>query len=169
MKKSVLLHTCCAPCTTQVHFELMCQGYSVAGFFYNPNIYPEEEYQKRKDAMDRYSSIMDFSMVYVENDLEHKSGNCHVCYEIRLLRTAQFAKNRNFNCFTTTLLISPYQKHDLIKTIGEKISKHVGVEFLYMDLRQNFNKSRDLAVMYELYRQKYCGCLNSIKTKGGSK
>jgi len=167
VKKKVLLHTCCAPCTTQVHVNLVCAGYAAAGFFYNPNIFPEKEYYERKSAMERYCSIVELPMIYIENDLDHKSGNCNFCYKMRLEKTAHFAKSRGFDCFTTTLLISPYQKHDLIKSIGNDIAKVVGIDFLYLDFRPDYYKGRDLARMYNLYRQKHCGCSVSIKTKGG--
>ena len=124
---------------------------------------------KRKESMERYCTLMDLSTIYIENEIEHEAGNCSLCYEIRLAAAAQFAKNRGFDCFTTTLLVSPYQKHDLIKQIGEGISKKLDIEFLYKDFRGGYYKSRDLAKMYNLYRQKYCGCPTSIKTGGGKK
>lgn len=166
-REKILLHACCGPCTTQVHVDLVYEGFFVSGFFYNPNIYPKEEYLKRKDSMEKYAKILDLPMTFIENDADHKPGDCKLCYEIRLLRTAQFAKANEFDAFTTTLLISPYQKHELIKETGGKIAKIVGIDFIYRDFRKEFNKSRELAAMYNLYRQTYCGCSSSIKLKGG--
>jgi len=169
VKKKVLLHTCCAPCTTQVYIDLVSAGLEVAGFFYNPNIYPKEEYQKRKEGMDLYCAKTGLPMIYIENDLDYKPGECNLCYKMRLIRTAQFAKSRGFDGFTTTLLISPYQQHDLIKDLGGEIAKMAGIEFLYIDFRPNYFKGRELAKTYNLYSQKYCGCSASIKTRGGKK
>lgn len=165
MKEKVLLHTCCAPCTTQVHVALACDGFCVEGLFYNPNIYPREEYKKRKNAMEQYCKLLDFTVTFVESDKMLEPGNCLMCYEIRLFETAQIAKARGFEFFTTTLLISPFQKHDLIKEAAHDAARKTGVKFLYKDFRPDYNKGRELARMYNLYRQKHCGCSASVKLK----
>jgi len=154
---------------TQVYSDLTSEHFDLTGFFYNPNIYPHEEYEKRRLSMERYSSIIGLPMYYMENDLEHKAGDCPICYETRLLRTAQFAKSNGFDSFTTTLLISPFQNHDLIKKIGFKIEEDEGIVFLYRDFRPHYNKGRVLAKEFKLYMQKYCGCSSSAAFKEAKK
>lgn len=163
--KKVLLHTCCAPCTTQVFADLNEEHFDLTGFFYNPNIFPKEEYDKRKKCMEDYSALINLQMVFIENDLEHKSGDCPFCYETRLLRTAQYAKGNGYDAFTTTLLVSPYQNHELIKKIGFQIEEEFGIIFAYRDFRPGYQKGRARAKEYNLYSQKYCGCASSLKTK----
>lgn len=167
--KKILLHTCCAPCTTSVLDELRSEHFEITGFFYNPNIFPPEEYDKRKKTMEQYSDSVKLPMYYVENDLEHKSGDCPFCYETRLLRTAQFAKGSGYDAFTTTLLISPYQNHELLKKIGFQIEEQFGVVFLYRDFRNLYQKSRTMSKEQNLYRQKHCGCASSLKLKEAKK
>ncbi|MBI5700945.1 epoxyqueuosine reductase QueH [Candidatus Saganbacteria bacterium] len=163
--KKVLLHACCAPCATQVLSELNEEHFDLTGFFYNPNIFPAEEYGKRKSSMEEYCRIVNLPMVYIENDLEHRSGDCPFCYETRLLRTAQYAKGNGFEAFTTTLLISPYQNHELIKKIGFQIEEEFGIIFAYRDFRPGHHAGRAKSREYNLYRQKYCGCASSLKTQ----
>lgn len=163
--KKILLHTCCAPCTTKSLEELRAEHFDVTGFFYNPNIFPPEEYAKRKKYMEQYSTAVNLPMYYVENDLEHKSGDCPFCYETRLIRTAQFAKGSGFEAFTTTLLISPYQNHELLKKIGFRIEEEFGIVFLYRDFRPFYKASRSSAKEHNLYMQKHCGCASSLKLK----
>ena len=163
--KKILLHTCCAPCTTQVLEDLRAEHFDITGFFYNPNIFPPEEYDKRKKCMEQYGELVNLPMYFIENDLEHRSGDCPFCYETRLTRTAQFAKGKGFDAITTTLLVSPYQNHDLIKKIGFQIEEEFGVIFLYRDFRPHYKKGRLLAKEHNLYCQKHCGCASSLKLK----
>ena len=161
----ILLHTCCAPCTTYINEWLKGSGFLTAGFFYNQNIYPAAEYELRKRCMEYYSAISNLDVTYVEEDSPPLAGNCEHCYETRLRKTAQFAKHNGFELFTTTLLISPYQKHDMIKELGTRISEELGIGFLYHDFREGYYKSRELSTRYILYRQKYCGCSASHKER----
>ena len=163
--KKILLHTCCAPCTTKVNLDLVENGFDVTGFFYNPNIYPLEEYEMRRKCMEYYSAISNLPMYYIENDLEHEAGNCVFCYEMRLYKAAQFAKSNGFDSFSTTLLISPFQKHDVIKKIGLKTQEMLSIPFHYKDFRPHYYEGRALAQRYNLYRQKYCGCDVSLAQK----
>ncbi|KAF0134666.1 MAG: hypothetical protein FD145_497 [Candidatus Saganbacteria bacterium] len=158
---SILLHACCAPCATYVIEWLQDNGYNITGFFYNPNIFPVEEYQKRKKCMGEYLKLVKMPAVFVENDVQTAAGNCLACYEKRLWTTANYGKNNGFSFFSTTLLISPFQKHDLIKEIGLRIGEELGIEFFYYDFREGYKRSRDLSLKNNLYRQKYCGCLES--------
>lgn len=154
----ILLHTCCAPCTTYVNKCLTSNNFEVTGFFYNPNIFPQEEYQRRKSAMEDYVKKTGFNVVYEKNDSRTLPGECEECYRVRLRKTAQVAKDKGFDYFTTTLLISPYQKHDLLKKVGEELAQEFGVQFFYHDFREGFRQSQQMARKLNLYRQKYCGC-----------
>ncbi|MFC1559619.1 epoxyqueuosine reductase QueH [Candidatus Margulisiibacteriota bacterium] len=178
MNGSLLLHVCCAPCSTSVLRELRLQGAKVSGFFYNPNIHPEEEFGKRIEALRNYSAkeklnIMIDSIYDIElfkKEVESKGGDrCEHCYRLRLERTAHCAKQNNFSAFTTTILISPYQKHDIVRQVGEEMSKKYDIEFYYQDFRPLYRGSIDLSKEMGLYRQKYCGCYLSLEEAKNAK
>ncbi len=172
--KKLLLHTCCAPCTTFVRGALEKEGYDVTGFFYNPNIHPYTEYEKRLTAMKLYSIETDFTVVYLDlYDIDNffemifkkSEKRCLYCYMLRLHRTAAYAKEKGFDRFSTTLLLSPYQQHDLIAEAGNIVSKKIGIPFLYRDFRPGYKKSVEISKEMNLYRQKYCGCLYSERDR----
>jgi hypothetical protein len=102
---------------------------------------------------------------YFRNVVFRESQRCLICYDMRLLKTASVAKSEGFDSFTTTLLISPYQKHQLIRQIGEEIAKRLGINFYYQDFRPNFSATVDISKEYNLYRQNYCGCIYSEKER----
>jgi len=164
------MHICCAPCAAVPVQELRAEGNDVAGFFYNPNIHPYQEYLKRKEAVEKLSSAISLNVIY--DDIYDFQGflkevacrvenRCAICYEKRLKETASIAKQNGFDAFTSTLLISPHQNHDMIKEIGEKAASEAGIELLYRDYRSAFKKSFELSQKYGLYRQQYCGCIYS--------
>ncbi len=170
----VLLHTCCAPCTTYVYDNLRKSGFNVTGFFYNPNIHPYTEYEKRLLTMKLYAALANLKMVFVDlYDIENffdiifrkKDKKCLYCFILRLHKAAAFAKRRGYDCFSTTLLVSPYQKHDLIKEAGRLVAKKFGIDFLYKDFRKGYHLSRRMAGQMNLYRQKYCGCIYSERDR----
>ncbi|MCX5751671.1 MAG: epoxyqueuosine reductase QueH [Candidatus Saganbacteria bacterium] len=165
--KRILLHTCCAPCTTSVHEWMLQNGFDVTGFFFNPNIHPREEFEKRRDTLSQYSLLKNFpviySDVYMEKEYSAKGEkDCSFCYEIRLEATAKLAKEEKYDCFSTTLLISPYQDHEKLKEIGQRMAEKYGIPFFYRNFRPEFRRSQALAKELGLYRQKYCGCTYSI-------
>jgi len=140
----------------------------ITGFWYNPNIWPREEYEKRKESLVKYEAEKGMAVMYDDSwKAELNSGpsfkRCPLCYEERLAKTAQTAGNLNFDFFTTTLLVSPYQKHRLIINLAEEISREFGVNFYYEDFRHFFYSYRKEAHKLGLYHQKYCGCKPSIK------
>ena len=168
-----LLHVCCAPCAIYPLQKLKEEKAQIAGFFYNPNIHPSDEYQKRKESVMDYADseaielvIPDYDeMEYfdaVNSDTE-KPARCFNCWELRLEQSADFAKENGFDSFTTTLLVSPYQDHQRIKEIGEKTAESIGIDFFYEDFRQGFRQAQDKAKEIGLYRQKYCGCKYSLE------
>ena len=172
----ILLHICCAPCSIHPYRELKLKDTdSIAGFFYNPNIHPYTEYQKRKNAIKDYSGKTGFPVTIHKYDTENffkalsgnekAPGRCRICWRMRLEETASFAKENRFDAFTTTLLVSPYQDQDKLREIGVDISKKFGLEFLYKDFRNGFRFSQQEAKEKSLYRQKYCGCVFSEKER----
>jgi predicted adenine nucleotide alpha hydrolase (AANH) superfamily ATPase len=132
-------------------------GFALTGFFYNPNIQPREEYERRWQAMNQFSEAVGLEMIY-QPEPRSLAGSCSDCYRTRLRATAQKARELGFSFFTTTLLISPYQQHDLIKRLGEEASAEFKVEFYYQDFRPLFRQGQNTAREMNLYMQKYCGC-----------
>lgn len=154
----ILLHTCCAPCTTYVNKWLIENNFEVKGFFYNPNIFPQEEYERRLLTMEHYATVIGMKVIYEPVKSKTLPGECEQCYVERLTKTAEKAKELGFDCFSTTLLISPYQKHELISDVGRGVGDKVGIEFFYQDFRNGYRASRQMAKEMKLYMQKYCGC-----------
>ncbi len=166
---NVLLHTCCAPCLIYPLEKLKQEGFLVTGFFYNPNIHPFAEYTRRKEALmvlalgveiiyPEYSPREFFNAVNLK---EEAPGRCALCWQSRLKKTAQAAKVRGFEYFTTTLLVSPYQDQELLKKIGNEVALEEGVKFYYADFRPGFRKAHDEAKAKGVYCQRYCGCIYS--------
>lgn len=167
----VLLHTCCAPCSIKCIEKLKNDNIDSTAFWYNPNIHPFKEYQIRRDTLSQYTKINNID--YIEHDeygLRHFISDiypqmgkerCEYCYEMRLSETAKCAKEMGFDAFSTTLLISPYQRHEIIKKIGEKLGKKYNIKFLYRDFRPYFSDGQNEARKINLYMQKYCGCIFS--------
>ncbi len=167
----LLLHTCCAPCLIYPLERLREEKFEVAGLFYNPNIHPFLEYKNRKQAVTDLSKIENIEINYPEykpeeffqavNKKEDNSKRCAICWGLRLKNTAQEAKDKGFNYFSTTLLVSPYQDQGSLKKIGEDIAETVGIKFYYEDFRPGFRKAHDEARAGGIYCQKYCGCIYS--------
>ncbi|MCX5667742.1 MAG: epoxyqueuosine reductase QueH [Candidatus Omnitrophica bacterium] len=172
---NVLLHICCAPCSIYPVEKLREEKHVTAGFFYNPNIHPYPEYLKRKDAVQMYSKSAKLSVTYSDYDLgdyfqhvvynEETANRCPVCWWIRMKKSAKFAKENGFDAFTTTLLGSPYQDHEVLKSICGDIAKSAEVKFYYDDFRTGFKNSQSAAKSKGIYRQNYCGCLFSEKER----
>lgn len=172
-KKKVLLHACCAVCMAYPVQALAEAGFEPVVRFYNPNIFPEEEYLRRRDELIRYCEeksyeyiIGDFDpekwRIYVsglENEPE-KGVRCEKCFEFRLDNAAQKAKELGIHCFTTTLTVSPHKVSRQVFAAGNAASQKYGVEFLQIDFkkRDGFLKTMKLAKENNFYRQQYCGC-----------
>ncbi len=165
----ILLHICCAPCCIPVFKLLEKKGFAITGFWYNPNIWPKEEYEKRRGALAQYGTERNFDVIFDESlavspeiSIFNKE-RCLLCYEDRLVKTAKIAQDLDFDYFTTTLLVSPYQKHALIRNLGEDIGQDFRVNFFYEDFRPLFYRYRKEIKESNLYHQRYCGCKPSIK------
>ncbi len=168
--EKVLLHICCGPCATYPVKSLREAGFNVIGYFYNPNIHPFTEYMKRKAALEQFAQITELKVIFEEkyNPIEYfqiiayrEHQRCRFCYQIRLEQAAHIAKKGKFDYFTTSLLVSKYQKHSWIKEVGEMVGLKYGVPFLYKDFREGFKDTVAMSKELNLYRQQYCGCLYS--------
>lgn len=176
--KKIILHACCAPCASYPIKKLIEDNYMPVVFFYNPNIFPYKEYEIRKNELKNYcikNNIEYFEEKYdikefynstkgLENEPE-KGERCKICFNIRLHKTALFAKENNIDCFTTTLTVSPHKKSEDIFKIGKLIEEKTGIAFLeYNFKKQNGYKiSREIAKENNMYTQNYCGCQFSIR------
>ncbi|MCX5669471.1 MAG: epoxyqueuosine reductase QueH [Candidatus Omnitrophica bacterium] len=164
----ILLHICCGPCLIYPFSRLKDQGFKISGFYYNPNIYPVSEYHRRVEGLKVLSEEFLLDVEYPEhkesdffqaiNTPELLSQRCANCWSLRLRKTARQAKKNGFKVFSTTLLVSPYQNHELLKQLGYQISQETGVDFYYEDFRSGFKQAQIEAKHKGIYRQKYCGC-----------
>ena len=166
----MLIHCCCAHCAAYTVNYWREQGYEVSGLWYNPNIHPYLEHQNRLEAMKSLAQEMSLPLTvtegyeiiqYFRQVVGHEAERCQYCFRLRLSKTAEIALEKNFSAFTTTLLISPQQKHELLREIGSELAEETGIEFLYADLRKRYSDSRHLTKPLDLYRQQYCGCIYS--------
>ena len=170
----VLLHVCCANCAIYPIKTMRDEGLEVMGFFYRHNIHPYTECVKRQEALQAYAEQINLKVIYqegydIEGFIQHvafrESERCNYCYHDRLRSTALLAKRGKFDYFSSTLLYSKHQKHDLIRTMGESIGKSVGVSFLYQDYREGWKEGIECSKQMGLYRQHYCGCIYSEKER----
>ena len=169
-----LIHICCANCLIHPLKTLREEGWDVMGFFYNPNIHPYQEYQRRLEAVQHYEKEAAIQVIYRdEYNLEEflqeiafrEQERCRICLHLRLQAAAQVAKRGKFDAFTTTLLHSRHQNHELIRAIGETVGKEQGVQFLYKDFRAGWKEGIEESKSLGLYRQSYCGCIYSEKER----
>ncbi len=170
----VLIHICCANCAIYPVEKIREEGNEVAGYFFNPNIHPYQEYQKRLDSLKQYAGRVGLNLIYrdeylLEEFLKNISyrvkERCQYCYSLRLEATAQEARARGFESFSTTLLQSTHQNHAEIKETGERIGEKLGIPFYYEDFRQGWRRGLEVSKGLGLYRQEYCGCIYSEKER----
>lgn len=178
-KKKLLLHSCCGPCSSYV-ISYLTNYFDITILYYNPNIYPYDEYLKRKQEQIKLineidcSNNLDIMDCDYDNDLyekciiglenEPERGNrCMVCYNLRMEKTAKMAKECNYDYFCTTLSVSPYKNSEWINKIGEKLQNKYNINWLYSDFKKKdgYKQSILLSKKYNLYRQDYCGCIYS--------
>ena len=171
MAKKVLMHTCCAPCSVYCIDSLRSEGIEPTVFWYNPNIHPYIEYKTRRDCLKDYAARVGVEAIFMEdygldefckNVASDISNRCvNYCYQKRLSETVRYAAKNGYDAFTTTLLVSPYQKHEELKKVCEELARLSGVEFIYRDFRKGFREGQAKARAEGLYMQKYCGCIFS--------
>lgn len=186
MKQKILLHVCCAICGAAIT-DLLKDKYDIVILFYNPNIHPKEEYEKRRDSVKKLAEI--YNLQFIEGEYDDKNWfekikglekepeggvRCPVCFAMRLEYAGKIAKENNCSAFLTTLAMSPYKNEVQINEIGKHVAGNFGLQFLTaedlaggIDVRefkkQIWQKSRQLAKQYEFYHQIYCGCVFSIR------
>ena len=175
-KPTLLLHACCAPCSSYC-LEYLSKTFDITVLFYNPNIESEMEFNKRVDELIRFIDecrsiegvnleILDYDnsdfyeAVKGLEDKEEGGARCFKCYELRLEKTAEYAKEHDFEYITTTLTISPHKNSDKINEIGVQVAEEFGLKYLLSDFKKNdgFKRSIELSKEYDLYRQSFCGC-----------
>jgi epoxyqueuosine reductase len=170
----LLLHMCCAPCSIYPVRVLRLEHHDIMGFFYNNNIHPYKEYMKRKEALSEYSQQIGIKVIFSKTyDLEgflraiayRESERCRFCYYDRLTATARMAKASGFESFSSTLLYSKFQKHEMIQSIGQALSTEIGIPFLYEDFRPGWKEGVEASKQFGMYRQPYCGCIYSEKER----
>ena len=173
----MLLHICCAPCSTHV-IDSLKADYDLDGYFYNPNIHPENEYELRGKEIQRYAESNNIMLIHEEyddvqwfelnkgmDDMPEGDKRCEICFEMRLEKTAKYAKEHGYDIIATTLSISPHKNAQKINEIGLKVAKKHGVRFLEADFKKRggFERSIQMSRQFGLYRQSYCGCIFSKK------
>lgn len=166
----VLLHTCCAPCSIKCIDTLQSENINPILFWYNPNIHPYMEYKSRKNALIDYATFKSLEVhlkdeyglrKFINNIYPEFTKRCKYCYKMRLEETAKFAAEQGYDGFSTTLLISPYQNHELICQVAEEMAQKYNVKFIYHDFRPYFKEGQKAAREMGIYMQKYCGCVFS--------
>ena len=167
----LLMHTCCAPCSVYCIESLRNEDIEPTLYWFNPNIHPYMEYKERRDTLIEYSKMINANLIINENyglkefcrnvvdDLENRCSN--YCYIVRLEETVKYAKENGYDAFTSTLFVSPYQQHEILKEICEELTKKYDIEFIYRDFRVGFREGQNKARELGLYMQKYCGCIFS--------
>lgn len=178
-KKSLLLHSCCAPCSSAVITRLQ-EYFNITILYYNPNIEPFDEYIKRKEEQRRFIKEFNPAIKFMDCDYDNESfkevakhlekepeggARCHKCYYLRLSKTGQLAKENGFDYFGTTLTVSPYKNAEVINKIGLELEEKEAIKYLVSDFKKKdgYKKSIELSKKYQLYRQEYCGCLYAKK------
>jgi len=171
--KKFLLHVCCAPCASTIIQQLKARGFKVTAFFYNPNIYPAQEYKIRRDEIKKYclSNKIDF----IEMEYNHalwrekikgfeqepeRGERCQICYSDRLNKTAEHSIQKGYDIFDSTLSISPHKDFEKIKSIGENLAEKYDLEYYGQNWKkdQGFKRACELSKEQNFYRQTYCGC-----------
>lgn len=171
----ILLHACCAPCLVHPLDDLRSEGHEVTAVFFNPNIHPYTEYLRRLDAFNTYAHDNQVKVLnadfkagmeeWLREIVFREAQRCKVCFNFRMDAIAALAQARGFEAFSTTLLYSRFQKHDLLKQTCEAASEKYGIPFVYKDWRTGWNDGVKKYRKLGLYRQKYCGCVYSEKER----
>ena len=170
----LLLHACCGPCACYPAKALAEQGADFTLLYYNPNIHPYKEFKRRLSALRELAEKQDYRLIIdktypleecVKGMLEEPAVRCAFCYRMRLRYTAKYASDHGFTAFSTTLLYSPYQKHELIVQAAKAAADEFGVEFYYQDWRPHYQEGVDISLALGLYRQPYCGCVFSERDR----
>ncbi len=167
---NILLHTCCGPCAIYPLNRLQEAGHNVTAYFFNPNIHPFKEFQRRLNTLKDFTEKNGISTIlhesyglkdFLRKVVFHEDERCSLCYAMRLSETVAAAKNSGFDAFTSTLLYSKFQNHEQIVLFCEKLAKESGLSFVYEDYRKGWQIGIDKSIEFDMYRQPYCGCVYS--------
>ena len=170
----VLLHMCCGPCSIGPIRELKLAGVAFDGYFYNPNIHPLKEFKRRIQTLEQTARDEQVQVVwdkdypleaFLAGALAEPALRCRYCYYVRLRACAAYASAHGYDAFSTTLLVSPFQRHDLIRALGEQVARETGLAFYYQDFRPAYAEAAAVAIEREYYRQPYCGCIFSERDR----
>ena len=170
----LLLHMCCGPCTIYPLQTLRQEGMEVMGFFYRHNIHPFTECRRREETLLAYAKQENFRVIcqetyeveaFLQSVVFREGDRCRYCYHDRLAATARVARKGKFDGFSSTLLYSRFQNHELIKTTGEALGRKLGIPFFYRDFRQGWKQGIEASKALGMYRQQYCGCIYSEKER----
>lgn len=185
-KPRLLLHACCAPCSSAV-LERLREHFSITILYYNPNIYPPQEYHRREQELERFlqdAGMSGISLIELPYDPQEfytavkgleaepeRGERCTVCYRLRMEQAARYAAAHGFDWFTTTLSISPVKDPVRINQIGQELAQKYGVAHLPSEFRKKngYKRSLELSAEYGLYRQDYCGCVFSVRKPAEAK
>ena len=181
--KKILLHSCCAPCSSYV-ITFLSNYFDITILYYNPNISPKEEYEKRKEEQIKlinnlktknklnyidcdYDSEIYNTLIKGYENCKEGGSRCNICFKLRLEKTAILAKKYQYDYFGSTLTVSPHKNATIINEIGNTISKEYNIKWLYSDFKKNegYKQSIELSKKYNLYRQDYCGCIYSKEAR----
>jgi predicted adenine nucleotide alpha hydrolase (AANH) superfamily ATPase len=170
----ILLHICCAPCAVYPVRALADSGHRVRGFWFNPNVHPYQEYARRLATLESYAAHSRLPIIWDRSYLLEEffrqitfreEQRCRFCYHQRLLAAARVARGGKFDAFTSTLLYSKFQNHDLIRELAEQVVQEVKVPFYYEDFRKGWAQGHERAKRLGLYKQQYCGCIFSERDR----
>ncbi|MCK9328399.1 MAG: epoxyqueuosine reductase QueH [Candidatus Cloacimonetes bacterium] len=167
--EKILIHSCCAPCFIAPYYNLK-ERFEITGFWFNHNIHPIQEYYRRRDTFREFTNNEGIRLIekdeyglktFLQNVVFREDSRCYQCYYERLNYTAIIAKKGKFDYFTSSLLYSKFQKHNLIIEIAESVAKKHSVKFYYQDFRELWKQGIELSKEHNMYRQQYCGCIYS--------
>lgn len=170
----ILLHTCCGPCSIYPTQFLTDEGHNFSIYYFNPNIHPYKEFKRRLNTLREYATLKKYHLIvdksypledWVRGMLNEEGLRCSFCYRERLKQAAIFGKENGYDAFSTTLLVSPFQRHDLIKNVAEQIAESVQIPFYYHDFRIGYEQGVEISKQLEMYRQGYCGCVFSERDR----
>lgn len=171
---NILLHVCCGPCSIYPTKHLGEEGKNFTLYYFNPNIHPYREFKKRLNTLREYCQLKRYKLVAdksypleqtVAGMLNEQGVRCAYCYRVRLEKAAEYAKANGYDAFSSTLLVSPYQKHEMIKATALAAAQKYDIPFYYEDFRTGYQEGAEISIRLGMYRQPYCGCIFSERDR----
>ena len=171
---NILLHVCCGPCSIYPTKHLTAEQHNFTLYYFNPNIHPYKEFKKRLNTLRDYCQLKHYKLIVdksyplektLTGMLQEPTVRCAYCYRVRLEKAAEYAKAHGFDAFSSTLLVSPYQRHELIKTTAQAAAEKYAMPFYYEDFRTGYQEGAEISLRLGMYRQPYCGCVFSERDR----